>query len=104
MYSRSRIPILLLRRWWSTAEDSHLYDRGIEPTRCGGQLGAVLHNGRSVRLVQLRHWDSDYSAIGELAPALIGELHGAYVHLPQRRSETLVGMMKTYHAAMSTAS
>jgi transcriptional regulator with XRE-family HTH domain len=55
------------------------------------------------RLVKLRHWVSDFAAIGELAPVLIGELQGAYVRMPQRRPEVLVGLMKAYHTAMSTA-
>jgi transcriptional regulator with XRE-family HTH domain len=55
------------------------------------------------RLVKLRHWASDFAAIGELAPVLIGELHGAYVRIPQRRCEVLVGLMKAYHTAMSSA-
>ena len=55
------------------------------------------------RLVKLRHWASDFAAIGELAPGLIRELHGAYVHLPQQRPEVLVSLMKAYHTVMSTA-
>jgi transcriptional regulator with XRE-family HTH domain len=55
------------------------------------------------RLVKLRHWASDFAAIGELAPGLIRELHGAYVHMPHQRSEVLVSLMKAYHTVMSTA-
>jgi transcriptional regulator with XRE-family HTH domain len=55
------------------------------------------------RLVKLRHCASDFAAIGELAPGLIRELHGAYLHMPHQRSEVLVSLMKAYHAVMSTA-
>ena len=68
------------------------------PVRAWPQIVADLE-----RLVKLRHWAADYAATGELAPTLIGELHSAYVRLPQYRSEVLVGLMKAYHTAMSAA-
>ncbi|MGH3547975.1 MAG: helix-turn-helix domain-containing protein [Pseudonocardiaceae bacterium] len=77
------------------------YQLGADPgltVRDWPQIAADLH-----RLVTLRHQVGDIAAVGELAPVLIGELHGAYARMPQRRSETLVGLMQAYHAAMSMA-
>ncbi|MGH3781945.1 MAG: helix-turn-helix domain-containing protein, partial [Pseudonocardiaceae bacterium] len=48
------------------------------------------------------HWTGDYAAMGELAPVVLGELHGAYVRIPHRRPEVLVGLMKAYGSAMWT--
>ncbi|HWR48103.1 MAG TPA: hypothetical protein VN327_10905, partial [Pseudonocardiaceae bacterium] len=48
------------------------------------------------------HWTGDYAAMGELAPVVLGELHGAYVRMPQRRPEVLVGLMRAYGMAMFT--
>jgi transcriptional regulator with XRE-family HTH domain len=55
------------------------------------------------RLAKLMHWDSDFAAMGELAPMLLGELHSAYVHLPQQRREVLVGLINAYYPVMFTA-
>jgi transcriptional regulator with XRE-family HTH domain len=55
------------------------------------------------RLVKLTHVTSDHAAMGELAPALIGELHGAYLRLPQRRWDILIGLMMAYTSAAWTA-
>jgi hypothetical protein len=46
------------------------------------------------------HWSCDYAALGELTPALLGELHGAYVHLPQHRREVLLGLITAFSSAM----
>ncbi len=56
------------------------YDLGVDPevpVRDWSETTADLE-----RLVKLLHWSADYAAQGELTPALIGELHGAYVRLP----------------------
>jgi transcriptional regulator with XRE-family HTH domain len=77
------------------------YELGTDPglpVRAWPQIATDLE-----RLVKLRHWASDFAAIGELAPGLIRELHGAYVHLPHQRPEVLVSLMKAYHTVMSTA-
>jgi transcriptional regulator with XRE-family HTH domain len=55
------------------------------------------------RLVKLQHVTSDYRAQGELAPALIGELHGAYLRLPQRRRDVLIELMMAYGSTVWTA-
>ncbi|MGH3770613.1 MAG: helix-turn-helix domain-containing protein [Pseudonocardiaceae bacterium] len=53
------------------------------------------------RLVKLK-CTADYAAQGELAPALLGELHGAYARLPDRRRDVLIGLMMAYSSAMWT--
>ena len=40
--------------------------------------------------------------MGELAPTVIGDLHGAYLRLPQQRREILLGLMNAYSSAMWT--
>jgi transcriptional regulator with XRE-family HTH domain len=55
------------------------------------------------RLVRLHHHVVDYAAAGALAPALIGELQAAYVRLPQRRREVLLGLIDAHRVAMRTA-
>ncbi|MGH3777011.1 MAG: helix-turn-helix domain-containing protein [Pseudonocardiaceae bacterium] len=50
-------------------------------------------------LEKLRHWSADLAALGGLTPALLGELHGAYVRLPDRRREILLGLMRAYSSA-----
>ncbi|MGH3770605.1 MAG: helix-turn-helix domain-containing protein [Pseudonocardiaceae bacterium] len=45
----------------------------------------------------------DHAAQGELASALIGELHGAYLRLPQLHREVLLGLIDAYSIAMWTA-
>ncbi len=47
-------------------------------------------------------WTGDYAAQSELAPVVLGELHGAYVRMPQRRPEVLLGLMNAYSSAMWT--
>jgi transcriptional regulator with XRE-family HTH domain len=77
------------------------YPLGVDPqlpVRPWPQIATDLE-----RLFKLRHWAADYAAVGELGPGLIGELHGAYVRLPQRRREVLVGLMQAYHTVMSAA-
>jgi transcriptional regulator with XRE-family HTH domain len=54
------------------------------------------------RLVTTMRWTGDYAAQSELAPVVIGELHGAYVRLPDQRPEVLVGLMRAYASAMWT--
>ncbi|MGH3834221.1 MAG: helix-turn-helix domain-containing protein [Pseudonocardiaceae bacterium] len=44
----------------------------------------------------------DYAAQSELAPVLLGELHGAYLYLPQQRPEVLLGLMEAYQSVMWT--
>ncbi|MGH3991771.1 MAG: hypothetical protein ACRDSN_04820, partial [Pseudonocardiaceae bacterium] len=38
----------------------------------------------------------------ELTPTLLGDLHGAYVRMPDRRQEVLLGLMTAYSSAMWT--
>jgi transcriptional regulator with XRE-family HTH domain len=55
------------------------------------------------RLVTTMTWTGDYAAQGELAPVLIGELHGAYVRLPHQRREVLLGLMRAYSRVVATS-
>ena len=74
---------------------------GIDPgltVRAWPQIASDLE-----RLVKLVHWTSDFAALGELTPVLIGELHSAYTRLPRQRREVLLGLMNAYHTAMYTA-
>ncbi|MGH3829189.1 MAG: helix-turn-helix domain-containing protein [Pseudonocardiaceae bacterium] len=76
------------------------YDLGVDPeisVRDWPGITADLEN-----LAKLMHWSADYAAQGELAPALLGELHGAYVRLPQHRREVLLGLMTAYSSVMWT--
>ncbi len=52
------------------------------------------------RLDNLWRWNADYAAMWELTPALLGTLHGAYVRMPNRRREILLGLILAYHSAM----
>ena len=74
------------------------YQLGVDsevPVRTWPQIQADLD-----RLVYLHHHVVDYVAVGELAPVLIGELQGAYVRLPQRRREVLLGLIQAHRVAM----
>jgi transcriptional regulator with XRE-family HTH domain len=76
------------------------YELGTEPevpARAWPQIQADLD-----RLIKITHWTSDHAMMGELAPAVIGELHGAYLRLPQQRREVLLGLMNAYSSAMWT--
>jgi transcriptional regulator with XRE-family HTH domain len=77
------------------------YELGVDPevpVRAWPQIQADID-----RLVRLHHHVVDYTATGELASTLIGELHGAYVRLPQRRREVLLGLIDAHRVAMRTA-
>ena len=74
------------------------YELGIDPgltVRAWPQIQADLD-----RLVYLHHHVVDYSAVSALAPMLIGELQSAYVRLPQRRQEVLLGLIQAHRVAM----
>ncbi|MGH3814541.1 MAG: helix-turn-helix domain-containing protein [Pseudonocardiaceae bacterium] len=77
------------------------YELGVDsevPVRAWPQIKADLD-----RLVTLNLDVVDYPAMGELASALIGELQAAYVRLPQRRREVLLGLIDAHRVAMRTA-
>ncbi|MGH4011062.1 MAG: helix-turn-helix domain-containing protein [Pseudonocardiaceae bacterium] len=76
------------------------YELGIDPevaVRPWAQIAKDLE-----RLVTTMRWTGDYAAQSELAPVVLGELHGAYVRLPQQRPVVLVGLMDAYSSAMWT--
>ncbi len=76
------------------------YDLGIDPeipVRDWPGIANDLDN-----LAKLMHWSADYAEQGVLTPALLGELHGAYVRLPQHRREVLVGLITAFSSVVST--
>ena len=77
------------------------YELGVYPevpVRDWPQIQADINQ------VMRLHYDVvDYPAAGVLASALIGELQGAYVRLPQRRREVLLGLIDAHRVAMRTA-
>ncbi|MGH3811703.1 MAG: helix-turn-helix domain-containing protein, partial [Pseudonocardiaceae bacterium] len=75
------------------------YALGVDPevpVRAWPQIADDLK-----RLVTTK-WTGDYVAQSELAPVLLGELHGAYLRMPQQRPVVLVGLMDAYSSAMWT--
>jgi transcriptional regulator with XRE-family HTH domain len=50
-------------------------------------------------LDKLLHYSADYAAQGELTPVLLGQLHGAYVRMPDHRREILLGLISAYSSA-----
>jgi hypothetical protein len=73
------------------------YQLGVDPqvpVRAWPQIQADLD-----QLVYLRHHVVDYVVQGELASVLIGELHSAYVRLPQRRRK---GLIDAYRVTIMT--
>jgi transcriptional regulator with XRE-family HTH domain len=54
------------------------------------------------RLAELVHRSANYAGQGALSPGLLGELHGAYLRLPQHRREVLLGLITAYSSVMWT--
>jgi len=76
------------------------YDLGVDPevaVRDWPGIAADLDN-----LAKLMYWSADYAGQGELTPVLLGELHGAYVRLPQHRRDVLLGLITAYSSVMWT--
>ena len=76
------------------------YDLGVDPeipVRDWPSISNDLDN-----LAKLMHWSADYAAQGELTPVLLGELHGAYVRLPQYRREVLLGLITALSSVVWT--
>jgi transcriptional regulator with XRE-family HTH domain len=76
------------------------YDLGVDPEIPVRDWPGIAHDLEN--LAKLLHWSCDYAALGELTPALLGELHGAYVRLPQHRREVLLGLITAFSAVMWT--
>ncbi|MGH3966397.1 MAG: helix-turn-helix domain-containing protein, partial [Pseudonocardiaceae bacterium] len=74
------------------------YELGVDPDdltmAAWPQITADLE-----RLDKLRHYSADYAAQGELTPALLGQLHAAYVRMPEYRREVLLGLISAYSSA-----
>ncbi|MGH3784107.1 MAG: helix-turn-helix domain-containing protein [Pseudonocardiaceae bacterium] len=76
------------------------YDLGVDPeipVRDWPGIANDLDN-----LAKLMHWSADYAEQGVLTPALLGELHGAYVRLPQHRREVLLGLITAFSSVVWT--
>jgi transcriptional regulator with XRE-family HTH domain len=77
------------------------YQLGVDPevpARPWPQIADDLE-----RLSTTMRWTANYAAQSALAPMVLGELHGAYVRMPQRRPEVLLGLIRAYARAMWTA-
>ncbi|GAA2679769.1 MULTISPECIES: helix-turn-helix transcriptional regulator [Actinosynnema] len=73
------------------------YELGDDP---GGEVRPWLAIQADLdALVQMRHVHADYVAQGRLVPGLLRELHAAYVRLPARRTEVLVGLIGVLSSA-----
>jgi hypothetical protein len=74
------------------------YELGTDPAElvvlAWPQIAADLE-----RLEELLHYSADYAAQGELTPVLLGQLHGAYVRMPDYRREILLGLVSAYSSA-----
>ncbi len=73
------------------------YEVGVDPdlmVPVWPQIAADLE-----RLDKLLHYSADYAALGELTPMVLGQLHGAYVRMPQYRREVLLGLISAYSSA-----
>ena len=79
------------------------YELGVDPadlTDPGLIVSAWPEIAAEVeRLEKLLHYSADYAAQGELTPALLGQLHGAYVRMPEYRREILLGLISAYSSA-----
>jgi hypothetical protein len=51
------------------------------------------------RLNQVLRVNADYAAQGQVVPALLTQLHTAYVQRPDNRGDMLVGLIHAYHSA-----
>ncbi|MGH3822102.1 MAG: helix-turn-helix domain-containing protein [Pseudonocardiaceae bacterium] len=87
-----------LRAMATALED---YELGADPGLPGRPWPQLAEDVQ--RLITTMVWTGDYAGQCELAPVLIGELHGAYLHLPQQRSEVLVGLMNAYSSVVWTS-
>lgn len=74
------------------------YELGTDPglpVRAWPEIAADVEH-----LKTLWRWNADYTAMAELTPTLLAELHGAHVRMPERRREILLGLILAYHSAM----
>lgn len=74
------------------------YDLGADPELPVRDWAGIAHDLDT--LAKVLHCSADYAAQGELAPVLLGELHGAYVRLPQHRREVLLGLITAFSSVM----
>ena len=76
------------------------YELGVDP---GDSVRAWPQIADDVeRLCTTMRWTGDYAAQSQLAPVLLGELHGAYARMAHQRREVLLGLMNAYSSAMWT--
>jgi transcriptional regulator with XRE-family HTH domain len=72
------------------------YDLGVDPQVEVRDWPGIAHDVDM--LAKLLQSSADYAAVGELTPALLGELHAAYVRLPAHRREVLGGLITALSA------
>lgn len=78
------------------------YELGVDPVELTdpGLVVAWPQIAVEVELLEKSlHWSADYASLGELTPGLLGQLHGAYVRMPQCRREVLLGLISAYSSA-----
>jgi len=76
------------------------YDLGVDPEVPVRDWPAITTD--LDRLAELVHCSADYAGQGALTPSLLGELHGAYLRLPQHRRDVLLGLITAYSSVMWT--
>jgi len=87
---------------WSIEIALERYEFGVDPDLTDPDLTVPAWPEIAAdleRLEKLRHYSADYAAQGELTPMLLGQLHGAYVRMPERRREILLGLISAYSSA-----
>lgn len=93
----------------ASPEDARMDLTGIESTLDAYELGDDPGmparewpevEGDVKRLVDLMHVHADFIGQAELAPTLLGELHALYVRDSKNRQAILLGLIRSYHAAM----
>jgi transcriptional regulator with XRE-family HTH domain len=76
------------------------YDFGVDPEVLVRDWPGIANDLDN--LAKLMHWSADYAEQGVLTPALLGELHGAYVRLPRYRREVLLGLIMAFSSVVWT--
>ncbi len=87
---------------WSIEVALERYEVGVDPDLTDPDLmvPAWPQIAADVELLEkLLHYSADYAALGELTPMVLGQLHGAYVRMPEYRREVLLGLISAYSSA-----
>lgn len=86
----------------------HNIEMALETYELGHDPGVQVRSWAEIeadvqRLRGHMHGRADYAAQGELAPALLPELHAAYIRLPEHRADVLRCLVETYGSMAITA-